>query len=148
MNAIHWGHKVILVFLLFAAGMLTLVIKSMHAKIDMVTNDYYGAELQYQQVINGRQNAEKLSAPVNITQSGNEVTITFPPELHGQALQGQVLFYRPSDAHKDVSMPLQADAQGRQLVSKQRLTPGSYRVKIEWAVNKVPYFQESALYIH
>jgi hypothetical protein len=45
-------------------------------------------------------------------------------------------------------MPLQADAQGRQLVSKQRLTPGSYRVKIEWAVNKVPYFQESALYIH
>jgi len=137
-----------LVFLLFAAGMVTLVVKSMHAKIDMVTNDYYGAELKYQQVIDGRNNAEKLSAPVTITQAGNAVTLAFPPEMQGHTLQGQVLFYRPSNAQQDVSIPLQPDAAGRQLVSRQRLVTGNYRVKIEWTANNVPYFQEAALYIH
>lgn len=148
MKTIHWGHKIILVFLLFAAGILTLVVKSIGTKIDMVTTDYYGAELKYQQVIDGRQNTAALSAPVSISQPEGLVLLTFPPELQGQNVQGQVLFYRPSDAHKDFSLPLTLDEQGRLLVSKQKFIPGSYRVKIQWTLNNTPYFQETALYIN
>lgn len=148
MKTIHWGHKIILVFLLFAAGILTLVVKSIGTKIDMVTTDYYGAELKYQQVIDGRQNTAALSAPVSISQPEGLVLLTFPPELQGQNVQGQVLFYRPSDAHKDFSLPLTLDEQGCLLVSKQKFIPGSYRVKIQWTLNNTPYFQETALYIN
>ena len=148
MKTIHWGHKIILVFLLFAAGIVTLVVKSIGTKIDMVTTDYYGAELKYQQVIDGRQNTAALSAPVSISQPEGLVLLTFPAELQGQNLQGQVLFYRPSDAQKDLSLPLTLDAQGRMPVNRQRFIPGSYRVKIQWTVNNTPYFQETALYIH
>lgn len=148
MKTIHWGHKIILVFLLFAAGILTLVVKSIGTKIDMVTTDYYGAELKYQQVIDGRQNTAALSAPVSISQPEGLVLLTFPPELQGQNVQGQVLFYRPSDAHKDFSLPLTLDEQGRLPVSKQKFIPGSYRVKIQWTLNNTPYFQETALYIN
>ena len=148
MKTIHWGHKIILVFLLFAAGIVTLVVKSIGTKIDMVTTDYYGAELKYQQVIDGRQNTAALSAPVSITQPEGLVLLTFPPELQGQNVQGQVLFYRPSDAHKDLSLPLTLDEQGRLPVSKQKFIPGSYRVKIQWTANSKPYFQETTLYIN
>lgn len=148
MKTIHWGHKIILVFLLFAAGIVTLVVKSIGTKIDMVTTDYYGAELKYQQVIDGRQNTAALSAPVSITQPEGLVQLTFPAELQGQNLQGQVLFYRPSDAQKDITLPLVLDTQGRLQVSKQKFMPGSYRVKMQWTVNNTPYFQETALYIN
>jgi hypothetical protein len=148
MRTIHWGHKIILVFLLFAAGIITLVVKSFGTKIDMVTTDYYGAELKYQQVIDGRQNTSQLSAPVIITQPEGLVLLTFPAELQGQDLQGQVLFYRPSDSQKDITLPLILDAQGCLPVSKQKFIPGSYRVKMQWTVNSKPYFQETALYIH
>ncbi|WP_217603041.1 FixH family protein [Chitinophaga sp. GbtcB8] len=148
MKTIHWGHKIILVFLLFAAGILTLVVKSIGTKIDMVTTDYYGAELKYQQVIDGRKNTAALSAPVSISQPEGLVLLTFPPELQGQNVQGQVLFYRPSDAHKDFSLPLTLDEQGRLPVSKQKFIPGSYHVKIQWTLNNTPYFQETALYIN
>ncbi|SEL33414.1 FixH protein [Chitinophaga rupis] len=148
MKTIHWGHKIILVFLLFAAGIITLVVKSIGTKIDMVTTDYYGAELKYQQVIDGRKNTAALSAPVSIIQATDQVLLTFPAELQGQNVQGQVLFYRPSDAQKDFSLPLTLDEQGRMPVGKQKFIPGSYRVKIQWTLNSTPYFQETALYIH
>lgn len=148
MKTIHWGHKIILVFLLFAAGIVTLVVKSFGTKIDMVTTDYYGAELKYQQVIDGRKNTAALSAPVSISQPEGMVLLTFPAELQGQSLQGQVLFYRPSDSQKDFSLPLVLDTQGRLQVSKQKFMPGSYRVKMQWTLNNKPYFQENALYIN
>ncbi len=143
----NWGHKIIIVFTLFAAGILTLVIGSMRKKIDMVTADYYAEELKYQQVIDGRQNANRLSAPVVVTQPGEQVEISFPEELHQRPLQGYVLFYRPSDAGKDIRVPLQPDAQGRQQIDRRRLQPGNYQVKLQWETDGKPYFQETQLFI-
>jgi hypothetical protein len=98
----NWGHKIIIVFVVFAAGILTLVTKSMRTKIDMVTPDYYGEELKYQQVIDGKQNAAALSSAVIVTQPEEGVMLTFPPELQGKAITGKLTFYRPSDSGKDI----------------------------------------------
>jgi len=143
----HWGHKIILVFTLFAVGMLTLVYKSMHAHVDMVTGDYYAEELQYQHVIDGRRNAEALSAPVNISQPGNMVEIQLPPEMRDKEVHGQLLFYRPSDSRKDIKVALAPDASGRQLVDRQHFITGPYRVKVQWEADHTAYFQEAGLYI-
>ncbi|GAA0550366.1 FixH family protein [Chitinophaga japonensis] len=144
----NWGYKIIIVFILFAAGMLTLVIKSMRTRIDMVTPDYYAAELRYQEVIDGRENAARLSAPVKVTQAGNRVELLFPGELHGRSLEGRVLFYRPADAGKDLSVPLQMDEQGRLVMDRARFIAGRYQVKLQWEMDGRPYFQESELIIN
>jgi len=142
-----WGYKITIVFILFAASMLTLVVKSMRTRIDMVTPDYYAAELQYQEVIDGRENVAQLSAPVKITQAGSSVELLFPRELHGRALEGQVLFYRPADAGKDLSVPLQMDERGRLVMDRAQFMAGRYQVKVQWEMDGLPYFQESYLYI-
>ncbi len=143
----HWGHKIIIVFVLFAAGMLTLVTKSIRTKIDMVTPDYYAEELKYQQVIDGQDNVVQLSAPVKVVQSNQDLEITFPEELHGRALTGQVLFYRPSDSGKDFVLPLQLNEHGQLLVSRERFIKGGYRVKMRWEMSGKPYFQEEYINI-
>lgn len=143
----NWGYRIIIVFTLFAAGMLTLVIKSMRAKIDMVTPDYYAAELKYQQVIDGRGNMLRLSAPVAVTQSGRVVELSFPAEIHGRALQGQVLFYRPADAGRDMAVPLQLNEDGKMMLDRAHFAAGRYQVKMQWEMDGKPYFQESYLYI-
>ncbi|WP_436485703.1 FixH family protein [Chitinophaga sp. ARDCPP14] len=144
----NWGHKIIIVFVVFAAGILTLVTKSMHTRIDMVTPDYYGEELKYQQVIDGKENAGRLSAPVTISQEDAGVMISLPSELRNKALNGKVTFYRPSDSGKDVLMPLQPDQSGRQLVSRQLFIRGPYKVKIAWTMNDQPYYQEQLVNIN
>ncbi|MGF6845488.1 hypothetical protein QFZ51_000723 [Chitinophaga sp. W3I9] len=144
----NWGHKIIIVFVVFAAGILTLVTKSMRTRIDMVTPDYYSEELKYQQVIDGKENAARLSAPVTISQEDAGVMISLPSELRNKALNGKVTFYRPSDSGKDVLMPLQPDQSGRQLVSRQLFIRGPYKVKIAWTMNDQPYYQEQLVNIN
>ncbi|MBW8686048.1 FixH family protein [Chitinophaga rhizophila] len=139
----HWGHKIIIVFIVFAAGILTLVTKSMRTRIDMVTPDYYAEELKYQQVIDGRREAKSLSAPVSINQSPQSIGVLFPSEMHGITMKGNVLFYRASDSRQDVSLPLQLDENGLMLVSKQRFHKGNYRVKLQWEAGGKSYYQEN-----
>jgi nitrogen fixation protein FixH len=144
----NWGHKIIIVFIVFAAGLLTLVTKSMRTRIDMVTPDYYGEELKYQQVIDGKQNAAALSMPVSIAQAENDIVITFPNELRQQALTGKVIFYRPSDSGKDLDFSLQSDNAGRQLISKRLLTKGQYKIKVQWNMDDKPFYQEQLINIY
>ncbi|MCF6401827.1 FixH family protein [Chitinophaga filiformis] len=139
----NWGHKIIIVFILFAAGILTLVTKSMRTRIDMVTPNYYAEELKYQQVIDGRREALSLSAPVSINQSDKAVGILFPAEMQGISLTGKVLFYRASDSRQDVSVPLQPNENGLVLVSKERFQKGNYRVQLQWEAKGKSYYQES-----
>lgn len=143
----NWGHKIIIVFILFAAGILTLVTKSMRTRIDLVTTDYYGEELKYQQVIDGRKQALSLSSPVKISQEENTVTLSFPAEMQDIPLTGNILFYRASDSKYDVSLPLQSQ-KGLLILDKNRLQKGSYRIQLKWQANGKKYFQENAMMIN
>jgi hypothetical protein len=143
----NWGHKIIIVFTLFAAGILTLVTKSMRTKIDLVTPDYYGEELKYQQVIDGRKQALSLSSPVKISQEEHTVTLAFPPEMQDIPLTGNILFYRASNSAQDVNLPLQSQ-KGVLILDKDRLQKGSYRVQLTWQANGKKYFQENAMMVN
>ncbi|NIG52464.1 FixH family protein [Chitinophaga sp. Cy-1792] len=144
----NWGYKIIIVFTLFAAGMLTLVTKSMRTKIDMVTNDYYSEELKYQDIIEGRNNAGRLSAPVKVTQPGEAVAVSFPEELIGRSFKGNISFYRPSDSNKDFTVPMQPDNTGTQTFGRDKFIRGNYRVKIQWEMDNKPYYQEEIIHIN
>ena len=144
----NWGYRIIVVFVLFAAGILTLVTKSINTKVDMVTNDYYAEELKYQQVIDGRKQAGQLSAPVKIGQSDSQIQFTFPPEMQGRQLSGNILFYKASDSRKDLTVPLHSNVEGLVAISKQHLGKGSYQVKLEWDADGKHYFQEDNISVN
>jgi hypothetical protein len=141
----NWGHKIIIVFTLFAAGILTMVTKSMHTRIDLVTPDYYGEELKYQQVIDGRTQALNLSSPVMISQQANTITLAFPKEMQDVPLSGNVLFYRASDSGQDITVPVNS---GMLTVDKNRLHKGSYKVQLQWQANGKRYYQENAVMVN
>ena len=44
----NWGYKIILVYVLFVAGIVFLVVRSSMENTDLVTSDYYEKELKYQ----------------------------------------------------------------------------------------------------
>ena len=47
----NWGYKILMVYVIFIAGILLLVFKSSSQNQDLVTEDYYEQELKYQQKI-------------------------------------------------------------------------------------------------
>ncbi len=143
----NWGHKITIVFILFAAGMLTLVIKSMRTRIDMASDNYYAAELRHQQTMDATANANRLLTQVRISQHEEVLEIVLPAEMREQQLTGEIHFYRPSDARKDFKMPLTPDVEGRIFVGRQRLSKGTYNIKLQWEAGGKPYYQETQYYV-
>lgn len=144
----NWGHSIIVVFSLFAVGIITMVTKSMRAHVEMVSNDYYGDELKYQEVIDGRKQAQLLSAPVKIGQSDDHIQVTFPPEMQGTPLSGKIYFYKAADSRQDVTVPLRSGIEGTVAISKQKLSKGDYQVQLEWDANGKHYFQEEKISVN
>ena len=63
---ISWGHKILFAYLAFVAGIMFLVFKASQEDYDLVTANYYEAELKYQDIIDQKENTARLSAPLII----------------------------------------------------------------------------------
>jgi nitrogen fixation protein FixH len=143
---INWGTRIVLLYLGFVALIVTLVYCSMHEDFDLVTQDYYGEEIRYQEVIDAGKNQAALSAPVRLEQQGRTVKFSFPPEIQGSAVKGTAQFYSAVNAKWDKTLDLNVD-KALATVSIEGLKPGSYAVKIKWTCNDKPYYQETQMKI-
>lgn len=129
---INWGHKIILVFVLFVSLIATLVYKSIHTNFELVTKEYYKDELVYQQVIDGTNNANKLGGITSVSSDAQFVNVTLPEEMKNVAVKGNIWFYCAANANKDRRYELNPDASGKQVFDKTEFLAGNYMVKVQW----------------
>ncbi len=141
----NWGNRLILVFLVFGAGMGYLVYRSMNTNYELVESDYYKQELRYQNVIDEHNSANALSAQVTIEKKDGEIAVQFPEEMKNKTLTGELYFYCAYDSKKDKRLTLQADSNGLQTIPGGTILPGSYTVKIKWNNGEKAYYAEQTL---
>lgn len=142
---ISWGYKIFFVYIVFVAGILFLVFKANQEKFDLVTEDYYGQELKYQNVINEKANVAQLSAPPIITHSVDKINIELPQEFTNKDVKGEVYLYRPSDASKDVHQPFAINGNNIQ-VQLPAVLSGSYELKLSWQAANKNFFNEQKVF--
>lgn len=141
----NWGHGIAIFFTCFVAFITFLVVKSHQQNIDLVTENYYQQELQYQHQIEKIQNNQQLEEKVKITADKGEVYLHFP-KLSGP-VEGQVQVFRPSDARFDLTEELKPDSQNQQQIATSTLPPGFYRIKINWQAGGQDYYTEETLHL-
>lgn len=142
---INWGYKILIVYLCFVAGILFLVYKASQQKFDLVTTDYYAAELKFQNVIDQKQRVAALSAPPKISHSANRVDIQFPEEFRNRSVTGECYLYRPSDAAKDIRKDFATEKNFIEIRLDQNLS-GSYYVKLSWQADGQTYYNEQKIF--
>ena len=142
---ISWGYKIAIFYLSFVAGMLFLVYKATSESFDLVTENYYEAELKYQDVIDQKTNLSELSAPATITHTINTVAVQLPAEFNNETAEGIIYLYRPSDASKDVRKNFVTLNGFYQLELAKDLS-GSYELKLSWKADGKEFFQEKKLF--
>jgi len=143
----NWGQKLIMVFIVFAIGMIYLVYRCIHVNTDLVTKEYYKDELKYQDVIDGTRMANALSGRVQLNQDNEAITVQLPAEMKNERVSGKIWFYCAADAKKDRHISIEMDADAMQQISKKVLRPGSYTVKLNWKSNNKNYYTEQTLTI-
>ena len=140
---LSWGTGIILSFAFFMCFIGYLVYGTLQENIDLVAEDYYQQEVVYQDVIDKKENYNKLSDELTITQQNETVLLKFP-HRDDAPIKGEVYFFRSSDKTADIKFEVSSK---HLTVSKKHLTEGSYLVRCTWLVDEVSYYHELPLFV-
>jgi hypothetical protein len=141
-----WGYKILLVYGIFVAGILFMVVKSSTQKMDLVTTDYYAKELKYQEKIDEAGRANALSEPLRYEVKDNLVQIYFPKDFAGKKITGTAELYCPSNQDRDVTKEfILQDAVLE--IAIPAVNRGQYELHITWQAEGVSYYFEQKLFL-
>jgi FixH len=141
---LNWGHKITIVLIAFGLLMTTLVYKSIKTDFQLVSKDYYKDELQYQQVIDGSNNANALTTSLTLLQTENGIKLQFPQEMKGKLLEGEIWFYCSYNDRNDVRLKIDANNEAIQTINRNRIAAATYSVKTNWKANGIAYYNEQS----
>ena len=127
----NWGHKIAIIFVAFATMMIYMVVRSFQANVDLVTEDYYIQELNFQQQIDKTKNVRLDEKEVSHRFTMDGVELQFSEKTLSGELEGNINIYRPSEADMDKSVTIALDSQRKQMISPEFFVPGKYILKID-----------------
>lgn len=139
-----WPLGILLAFVLFVGGTVSLIVMaSLHSE-ELVSADYYEQELRYQQQMERQDRAQALPDQARVAYDAptQTITITLPLLQASQHPTGTIQLYRPSAAGQDRKLDLELDAAGRQILSARELSPGLWRVRVNWTCEGQDYAAE------
>lgn len=137
----NWGKGITIVIISFLVGMTTLVVMAIRQDFDLVADNYYEKEINYQQQIDQQRNARLLAEQPTWQQRGDQWLLSFPASIAQQSPTGSVTFLRLSDDLLDVEVPIQLDTAGVLAVPVSRFgTKGVYELHIAWQMGGQSYY--------
>ncbi|HNQ28101.1 MAG TPA: FixH family protein [Aquaticitalea sp.] len=145
----NWGTGIVLAFIFFISFIMYFVISmSINDKYnhELVTEDYYKQELDFQNKINNEKNAKLLKQDIVWEKTTDGLLIKFPNDLDTSKISGKVFLYRPSDKQFDFETPISLSNHNL-LIPDNRLLDGRWNIIIDWEYNKTPYrFKKEIIY--
>ena len=143
----NWGWKIVVVYSAFVVMTLSMAFFFMRQKVDLVADDYYKQEIEYQRQMDKISNARSLKNPVVISYSmeNKAITLNFPVEHIEKDLTGKIHFYRPSNGDEDKEFEIHPKDSGEQVISVSSLSKGLWKIRISWTVGSESYFDEKVV---
>ena len=146
---LNWGTGIVLAFIGFIAFILYFVINMITNEKynhDLVTEDYYKAELEYQNDIDKETNSKSLSQSITYKKTDEGLVVNFPEDLQPEKIEGKLFLYRPSNKQLDFETTLSL-SKSHLLIPDNRLVDGRWNIKIDWQYNGKSYlFKEDLIY--
>ncbi|MDO6758695.1 FixH family protein [Tamlana sp. 2_MG-2023] len=146
---INWGTSIVLAFVGFISFIMYFIITMNVDKAydhELVTEDYYGVELAYQNDIDRLNNANTLSENVSYKKTKDGLVITFPKGLDYKTIEGKVILYRPSSKKLDFETPISL-TDSELLIKDKRLLDGRWDLRIEWEYQGKPYLFKEEIHL-
>jgi hypothetical protein len=142
MITINWGTKIVILYSGFVLLIVTLVWKSTHTKVDLVSEDYYTQEVNFQKKLDAHTNSARLSHKPIAGITADAILVFFPQEFSGKGLSADVQLYNPSNAALDKSFTALGMRDGRIEIPRKDIVPASYIIKLSWSAEGRDYYEE------
>ena len=142
-----WGVGITLSYVIFITAIVGIVIYAHTIDVNLVSDNYYEQELKHQDLIEKKIRTQNLPNQVETKISAGKIDITFPKIFKPYELSGRINLFRPSDRNKDLTFNINTDSLMTQTIPTLDLSPGVWRVKIDWSAKNVGYYNEKILMI-
>ncbi|WP_339611119.1 FixH family protein [uncultured Planktosalinus sp.] len=138
---INWGTGIVIAIALFIAFILYFVITmttNKNFEHDLVIEDYYKQEIGFQDELDARNNAAKLTEKASIDKTTNGILISFPEAWSKDIQNGKVSFYRVNNKAFDFDKDLKL-SNHQMLIPESELVMGRWDVSVYWEMEAKSY---------
>jgi hypothetical protein len=127
----NWGKGIVIALTLFIGFISFLVVKIMSQDVDLVSEDYYKQEIDYEARIQKEQNGINNAAKIELIDQEAYVVVQLPDS---SSLTNVVLnLKRPNDEKLDKSFKIEGTKTF--MLPKASLEKGKYDLTIEYTIN-------------
>lgn len=144
---INWGTGIVLAFIGFISFIMYFVISmNINDKYDhdLVTDDYYKQELEFQNDIDKEKNANSLAENITWKKDEDGVVLNFPKLFEQDQVEGTVYFYRPSNKTFDFEIPIVLENYQIR-IPKSKLLEGRWNIKVDWTYQNKSYLYKKEI---
>lgn len=143
----NWGTGIVLAFTAFISFIMYFVITMSVDKTyehDLVTENYYGQELEFQNDINREVYSQSLKQDIIWRKNPEGIIIEFPENFEVKDIKGKVFMYRPSNKQLDFVKKISLSNHSL-LVADERLLDGRWNIRVEWYVGENAYLYKKEI---
>lgn len=130
------------------SGMIYLVSIAVRQDFDLVDKNYYQKSITHQQHIDKVRNNDALPEKIRIELSADSLKLSFPNLASAQEYSGEIHFYSPVAEKRDMTLKIKLEENKIQMIDLKSLEKGRYKVKIDWNVSGVGYYQEEEIEVN
>ena len=144
----NWGTGIFIFIALFLLANAVVIYFSFQQKNDLVAEEYYPQGLEYQKQIDRFAKANALSSQISISENQQELLITYPKDMKGKDVKGEVVFFRPSDQNADFYDSIRFDTSMLQRIPVEKFIKGKYIAKFFWKMDGKEYANENTFRVN
>lgn len=144
-----WAHAAILIPSTIVVVFTTVLIRSMadERKTELVTDDYYAKEIQFQDQLDRVKNALAYETDFTWEKENDHWVLGLRGSFDIQEIVGTLTLYRPSDSKLDFDLPILLNEDYEQRVPNSKFVKGKYQVQVFWTVDGKECYLEKNIFI-
>jgi nitrogen fixation protein FixH len=139
---INWGTGMVLVLLAFICFIMYFVVTMLTSKDynqDLVVEDYYKAELHYQEDIDAEENALALERNVYVLNKNGSWKVILPKAFNLGEIKGAIQLYRPSNKILDFKISLENLDSHEITIPNEKMISGRWNIIVNWTYKNEEY---------
>lgn len=137
---LNWGTGIAITLMLFAGLMSFMVYKATQQDFDLVSEDYYAEEIEFQEVIDQKVNASKLRDKASLELTNEGIYLILPADLMERLKDISVHMYYEQEADQDFQFTEEKTMANRFEVPFRQLYKGKWIAKVKVRCEGVDYY--------
>lgn len=146
-KASSWPIGIAIIYGVFMLSLFSFLFFASVQRTDLISKNYYEQELQYQQQIDRQERSNRLQEKpvIEYDRASKAFRLQFPDDFDPAQVEGEITFFRPSNASLDYTVPISLDPTRNQLIRAKSTRKGLWKVKIIWKLDAAGYYHEEII---